>query len=544
MTNIMNRPCLLTLVFGVALGVPGLAISAAQETEVLRLTPPPVPGDPFHNRYFGFPLVLDGEWLLTTDRVAGPGGEVYFYKETESGWLLSQVLSGTQAGATQFGSSIDADNGRLVVGSLGWRRGPGGIPYGKVDIFDLLPTGQWERTAELFPSGLYCPRVFGSGVAISGDTLVAHTTTFCPGQIPQRLHVYTLEASGWELQQTLRFNGYLLSAHQVGWLGNKMAIDGDVLVVGVGQEFGGALVFRRSGTRWSRVALLTDPETIQYDFMGGSVAIDGTTIVVGSDGGAVGNLGGAATVFEEVAQDQWVKTARLRPSDPFSSQGVGGQFGGAVAIDSDEIVVGAETAPLPGVGSPGKVYYFRKGVAGWPATETTAFVPKNASIGDHLGVAVDIRDGLIVGGLTGSTGFDTGYALLFGVSQGSSFCTTVPNSTGAAAQLKAIGSDVASEESLVLAVSDVPAAATGGFFASAGSTSRALFNGFLCLASPITRIGTVRQADPVGETVLRVDIDAISHLWIPAATIYLQYWHIDTIGQGTGLSNAIDITLR
>ena len=90
-----------------------------------------------------------------------------------------------------------------------------------------------------------------------------------------------------------------------------MAIDGATIVVAAkwdddaGDKSGSAYVFRSSdgwdgGTTYDQVAKLTAADGAANDAFGGSVAIDGDTIVVGANGDDDGGSNsGSAYVFED-----------------------------------------------------------------------------------------------------------------------------------------------------------------------------------------------------------------------------------------------------
>jgi FG-GAP repeat len=89
------------------------------------------------------------------------------------------------------------------------------------------------------------------------------------------------------------------------WFGGDVAISGDTAVVGaygypaVGSFSGGAFVFAKTGTGWRQTAVLRASDQVGDDWLGDSVAISGSMIVVGADNKDSGT--GRVYVFTQFA---------------------------------------------------------------------------------------------------------------------------------------------------------------------------------------------------------------------------------------------------
>ena len=137
-----------------------------------------------------------------------------------------------------------------------------------------------------------------------------------------------------------------------------MAIAGNTVVVGAYQYNNGgsgvAYVLRTTdgGATYGQVAKLTAADAAAYDSFGYSVAIDGSTVVVGAH---VKNSGrGAVYVFRTSdGGATYAEVAKLTASDAAASD----YFGVSVAIDGDTIVVGSYYDDDAGSNS-GSVYVF------------------------------------------------------------------------------------------------------------------------------------------------------------------------------------------
>ncbi len=157
------------------------------------------------------------------------------------------------------------------------------------------------------------------------------------------------------------------------YFGATVALDGDTLAVGAQREdssddeddnsatdSGAVYVFTREQEIWSQQAYIKASNTEPFDRFGEALAVDGDTLVVGAggeDGGDTGIDGdersnaatdsGAVYVFIR-ERGVWSQQAYIKASntDPFD------QFGSALALDGDTLVVGAygEDSDAGGIG--------------------------------------------------------------------------------------------------------------------------------------------------------------------------------------------------
>jgi hypothetical protein len=194
---------------------------------------------------------------------------------------------------------------------------------------------------------------FGFRVAISGTTAIVGA--FGHASIAGRAYVFTKTATGWK--QVAELEGSDTAA--LDDFGSSVAISGTTAVVGADGYGNRAYVFTKTATGWKQVAELEGSDTAALDDFGISVAISGTTAVVGADG--YGNSAGRAYVFTKTATG-WRQTAELKGSDTASLNG----FGVSVAISGTTAVVSATTDGHASV--IGRAYLFTKTAAGWRQT--------------------------------------------------------------------------------------------------------------------------------------------------------------------------------
>jgi hypothetical protein len=191
---------------------------------------------------------------------------------------------------------------------------------------------------------------FGYSVAISGTTAVVGAW-FHAGYTGR---AYVFENTGGAWRQVAPLLGSDTVAGD--WFGSSVAVSGTTIVVGAwlaDNEAGRAYVFTQTGGAWRQTAELKGSDTVANDGFGDSVAISGRTIVVGSSGHA--NFAGRAYVFEN-SGGAWRQTAELTGS---YTAGLG-MFGDSVAISGITVIVGSCVA-MPG----GAAYVFTQTGGVW-----------------------------------------------------------------------------------------------------------------------------------------------------------------------------------
>jgi hypothetical protein len=203
--------------------------------------------------------------------------------------------------------------------------------------------------------------VFGVRMSMSGDTVVigdADDSHDAPWS--GSAYVFVKDGVGWVQQQKLLPT--TPANDQV--FGSSVSIDGDTIVVGAPGEgdptlrfAGAAYVFVRDGSNWLLHQKLLLPEPRSGDGFGGAVAISGDSIVVTAGGDGDDNfLPGSASVFTRDQNGVWSFQQKFRASDQIRDQ----MYGGSVAISGDTVLVGSEyIAPNHGAGI-GAVYVYER----------------------------------------------------------------------------------------------------------------------------------------------------------------------------------------
>lgn len=189
------------------------------------------------------------------------------------------------------------------------------------------------------------------------------------------------------------------------WLGYSISISGSTIVVGAPQATvgsntyqGAAYVFVEPKAGWMNMpqtAKLTASDGAPYNYFGNSVSIDGSTIVVGAMDATIGsNQGqGAAYVFVQPTGG-WAngnETAKLTASDG----GLDDFFGYSVSISGSTVVVGEPHATVDSNFDQGAAYVYVEPAGGWVGSTETAKLTSNGVTGDQFGQSVSINGSTI-----------------------------------------------------------------------------------------------------------------------------------------------------
>ena len=197
---------------------------------------------------------------------------------------------------------------------------------------------------------------------------------------------------------------------QFGW---SVATLRDLAVVGAPRDtttnVGAAYLYARSldgSNTWTQIKKLTAPDARALDEFGGAVAISEDTIVVGAhlaDQGAAFDVG-AAYVYSrhQNGSNQWGFVKKLIASDPVAFD----EFGFSVAVSNSLIVVGSPLADAGSLLDVGKVYLFERdqnGANQWG--QVKRLLATNNLAGDRFGTSVTVSGDTLA---AGSPFFDNG----------------------------------------------------------------------------------------------------------------------------------------
>ena len=209
--------------------------------------------------------------------------------------------------------------------------------------------------------------------------------------------------SGHDGETILRYRGFLARDASGRPLRMAERLDGNRLLLTI--EESGAK-YPITVDPWVQLAKLISSDPLAYNF-GLSVAISGTTIVVGAPYATVGTnqWQGAAYVFVKPPSGwtDMTQTGMLTASNG----GLNNNFGWSVAIDKNTIVVGA-TSYI----SLGAAYVFVKPEGGWRDMTQTATL-RDLGVGDFLGMSVGVSGDTVVATSTVTGNYGAGVAYVY-----------------------------------------------------------------------------------------------------------------------------------
>ena len=343
-------------------------------------------------------------------------GAVYVFTRSGTTWSQQAYLKASNAGAADnFGSSVAIHGDTVVIGAPGedghlltgstspppdnTTTGDSASASGAAYVFTRSGT-TWSQQAYIKASNVGANDTFGMNVAISVDTV----TVGAPGEDGGGVgvtagspndtitgnavagsgaaYIFTRSGTTWSQQ------AYVKASNTGGGdaVGTSMGIDNDTAVVGAAGEgsngtgvnpgpaaeadntataSGAVYVFTRTGTTWSQQAYIKASNTESGDAFGSSVAINGTTLVVGAPGedsslttvlqGSPSNLttgdgaldAGAAYAFLNQGGG-WSQQAYLKAPNAETVD----VFGTSVSISGDTVVASAtgEKSSATGIG--------------------------------------------------------------------------------------------------------------------------------------------------------------------------------------------------
>ncbi|MFT5151883.1 MAG: hypothetical protein ACI841_001870 [Planctomycetota bacterium] len=211
----------------------------------------------------------------------GPAGSIYVYRRSAGSWLpRQQIVPADYFYFDRFASDIAMSGPAAVVSSP--LHSHSVASAGLLHLYEDLPGG-WAHTQELVASDAAQHDYFGFDAGMDGDVIVAGSSTNDLPGIPNAgaAHVFEGSLNGWvETAKLIALDASTLAAF--GW---GVAVAGDTIVVSAAQDGSlprAAYVFESTTNGWRVTQKLTSAVSLPNDRFGGSVAIDGNHIVVGT----------------------------------------------------------------------------------------------------------------------------------------------------------------------------------------------------------------------------------------------------------------------
>jgi uncharacterized delta-60 repeat protein len=269
-----------------------------------------------------------------SDNSTSDAGAAYVFVRNNGVWTQQAYLKAANSGVQDlFGKAVAVSGETALIGASGENSNATGVNgdganntlqfAGAAYIF-VRNNGVWTQQAYLKASNTDAFDSFGAALALSGDTAIVaafredSNATGVNGDQTNNVasnagaaYVFVRNNGAWTQQAYLKAS----NAEAEDYFGTAIAVSGDSAViaasdessnaVGIGgsgannnwPDSGAAYVFTRSGTTWTQSSYLKASNTGFLDRFGSSVAMSGSTIIVGApfeDSSATGVNGNQA----------------------------------------------------------------------------------------------------------------------------------------------------------------------------------------------------------------------------------------------------------
>jgi hypothetical protein len=358
----------------------------------------------------GASVAISGDTIVSG---ASPGVVAVFVR-SGTDWMMQAQLSASDAvPADNLGAAV-AISGDTVIAGAPQADTAAGADAGAAYVFVRSGAAWTEQRKLTAPDGA-AGDGFGGSVAAAGETVAAGAPgdDTAAGADAGSAFVFVRSGTAWDLQQPLAASDGAAG----DLLGCSVGLAGDVLAVGAcgddggaGAAEGAAYVFTRSGAAWSEQQKLRAAAGAAQDRFGVLALTEGT-LVVGAPFDDAGSAVDAGSVHVFAAAGAgWSAPQALIANEEAALD----RFGGAVAASGDTVAVGAPLDAEPGGPATGAVYVYLRDGDGWRLQQKLQ--PLAAAAGDQFGAAVALEgDTLLVGAphRDGGAGADAGLAYVF-----------------------------------------------------------------------------------------------------------------------------------
>lgn len=292
--------------------------------------------DGFTNDQFGTSVAISGNTAV----VGAPGDDghgsayIYHYISGSGTWSQTKVTASDKAAGDKFGSSVDVSDYNVIIGAKG-KATDKGAAY----LYQYRPgtgTSDWAETI-LTASDGGASDLFGATVSISGNTVVIGSEgDDDKGSDAGAVYIYqnNPDTGGWKETKLTAADGDAGDA-----FGSQVAISGNTIVAGSKQDNsaqGSAYVFQLNPSTniWTQRQKLTATDGAATDNFGSSVAISGSSILVGA---SLKDSMGAAYLFKlSPSSHTWTEIRKITATTPVT----GDEFGKSVSISGTSAIVG------------------------------------------------------------------------------------------------------------------------------------------------------------------------------------------------------------
>ena len=319
---------------------------------------------------FGFELAVNQNqlWVGAPKLTQGEAGlgSVYVFAYQDGAWVKTQKLVAMDGEAGDyFGDSIFIHENIALVGAPKAKMA-GAADQGAVYIF-TYQQGAWSQTQKLMALDGAAGDQFGNSVFTDGHTIMVGAPLVDVGGNTDQgaIYVFTYQQGAWSQTQKL----IVLDGAAGDQLGSSVKLHSKTALISAFMadiegrvDQGATYVFNENNGVWVQAQKLVAVDGLAADRLGRVAYFDGTTALLTAYFADVGGNKKQGAVYLFTYQNgNWVQAQRLVAAD-----GAGGDLFGVRAVMKDNLIlVGAPFADINGNVNQGAVYMFSNQAGPW-----------------------------------------------------------------------------------------------------------------------------------------------------------------------------------
>jgi len=349
--------------------------------------------NPAVEEIFGSSVAIEGDTIVVGAPSARPlpggfQGAGYVFTRNGTSWIQQQMLTSDNGGSENLGTDVAISGDTIVLGT-----DRGQTVSGRALVF-VRNGGVWQEQQVLTASDTAAGDLFGRAIGISGDTIIVGAAfAVINGEIRRGAgYVFVRSGATWTEQQKL----IAPDGNMNDQFGITVTISGETLAIGApidenaGNQNRGVYIFTRNGSVWTLEQKLSPNDGQNDDRFGGAVSLDGDSILVGASNQNIGTNRDQGAVYQFVRIGMnWSQQRKLTASDGAEDD----FFGSAVAINGGISIVGAWHDDIGANADQGSGYLFDCG-----RTEQQQLTATDGAAFDQFGNAVAVSGDTVVVG--------------------------------------------------------------------------------------------------------------------------------------------------
>jgi len=366
--------------------------------------------------YFGFSVSVHGKWaIIGAYGDSSKTGAAYILEKSGSTWIQKKKIENLDGRTNDyFGISVAIHGDTAVIGSP--NDDDKGDASGSAFIFEqnMGGPGNWGLRKKLLATDGDSNDAFGFSVAIYGDTVIVGAkndedlASNCGSAYVFERNRYGPDNWG-EVKKLLPDDG-----SSANHFGHSVSLYKDTAGVGALEHGPGAVyIYGRDeeGTdKWGQIQKLTPNDGENGDDFGNAVSIFGDTILVGAkeDSYDTHKWVGSAYFFQKNG-GIWSQTKKVKPDHLGSSS----NFGCGVSVSGNLAIIGCMNSSEDNKQNTGAAYVYERTGASWEPFYK--FLASDLEAFDHYGYSVANHGGLLLVGAYGKQecGVKSGVSYLY-----------------------------------------------------------------------------------------------------------------------------------